>query len=230
MELPRFVGDGKVGGILIIASGNLVDLGLLSPVFRGLGRTNIRCIICSNIRPGPAVPGVRTTHRVCLGGNYRNFVTFNNNSSVSYTGITTTEIIGPGRAIHRVENCLGILGGLPPFFTIPAATKANSRAAITTIMASPRARRGGTVGSVYLHPGFTILSPRLAMNLPPRVASAANVSTLARTIRTCVNEDGAGRAERRTRGTAGLVFSGVRRTCGGKGSCRTETGVLGNSC
>lgn len=199
---------------------------LLGRLLRRVGRGGLGCIVFSNVSRGPASRRIRGKMKVFLKRGYSYVVTFNNKDIVSYTGKVKTEITEPGGTVQGLRKLFHILHPVPMVFTIPAASNDKSRTAVTTIVARIRARRGTSVGSLRLVPHFTMLSPYLAMKLPPRMATRAKVSTLYRTIRTCAGS-ACGDSFRHLvyDGTIQLVRRDLLATCRSKAGLRTERSV-----
>lgn len=183
-------------------------------VVAGPLRTNKgRFSVFYSIIPSTPIKGVTRKIGGFLRCRPRTVITMNNNSTVSSSGTVHRFTLGVG-------GCKGI-----KLITVPAADNANSRIASFTIMGSARTRIGCPLVSRDLATSRTVLSTRLMHDIPPTVATSANVSILARTVRSCIDV-GRGRfASTLTRGTVRVYNMCLCHTCISNGSVRTERGV-----
>lgn len=170
-----------------MASGNLVGFNITGVMLSMLSRTGVTCRMFSSMGPGPAISGIATNVRT-YGGTRTSFVvTVNNNDSVSATGNVNIIIAGPRfTSVISLRKITPAGGGYLPVMTLPAATNATTRAAVGCIVVS----RGHRRGVMYISPGsvptMTVMSTRLVCSLPGNLATTANVSTVARTVRNLV--------------------------------------------
>lgn len=175
------------GGTFFMASESLVHFGITSGIVRIFRGGDVPCRLFDSIGTGPAVAGMRGNITTFGTSNTSFVITLNNNSSVSATGNVNVIIGGPSfTSIGSLRNITSAHRGTIPAFTLPAATKATTRIAVGCIVVSRRI--GG--GVIYMSPGsvptMTVISPRLVCSVPGKLATTANVSTLARTVRDCV--------------------------------------------
>lgn len=155
----------------------------IASVLRG---GKLTCRLCSSVGPGPAVRGMRRNIRTFGGSNTSCLVTVNNNSSVSASGTVNVVVTGPRfRSMEDLRNATPAGGPYMPVVTIPAATNATTRMAVGCIVASMREGHGFMYISPRSVPVVTIVSPRVVSSVPGKLATSANVSTLARTVRKC---------------------------------------------
>lgn len=185
--LPRRVGELKLRGTLITASGRLVHFNITRGILSMLRRTNIPCRLFDRVGPGPAMDGIGTNMGTFDRSNTSFVLTVNKNSSVSATGTVNVVAGGPSfDSMISLRNITSARHGSIPVVTLPAATKATTRIAVGCIVASRRGRGG----VIYISPGsvptVTVISTRLVCALPGDLATTANVSTLARTVRNLV--------------------------------------------
>lgn len=185
--LPRRVGHLNLRGTFITASGSLVGFNITSGILGILRGTNVPCRVFDRVGPGPAMDGMGTKIRTFTGSKTSFVLTVNNNSSVSASGTVNVVAGGPSfDSIISLRNITPAEGGSIPVVTLPAATNATTRIAVGCIVASRRGRGG----VIYMSPGsvptVTVISTRLVCALPGKLATSANLSTLARTVRKLV--------------------------------------------
>lgn len=179
--------EHNFGGTFFIASGSLVGFNMTTRVVGMFSSGGVPCRLCDSMGTGPAVTGMRGNITTCGTSNTSFVITLNNNSSVSATGNVNVMIGGPSfTSIGSLRKITSAGRGTIPAFTLPAATKATTRIAVGCIVVS-RSTHGGVI---YMSPGsvptITVISPRLVCSVPGKLATTANVSTLARTVRDCV--------------------------------------------
>lgn len=186
-SVPSRVGNENFGGILITSSPSLMGFKIAGGIASILRGTNVRCALCSSVGPGPAVRGIRRNIRIFGRDNTSYVITVNNNSSVSATGTINVVVGGPRfTSIHSLRKITPAGGGTIPVVTIPAATNATTRMAVGCMVASIRGGEGVIYISIRSVPMITIISPSVVSAVPGKLATTANVSTLARTVRNCV--------------------------------------------
>lgn len=146
----------------------------------GVGR------VFASVHPGPAASGISSYTRLVHGYGTSFTITLNKNSPVSYYGTTTT-VTEKDNGVTRCRANNEPIGTTRtvPVVTFPAADKATDRIAGVSILASATGKLGTPVGSPTVCPGVTVVSPRLALSIPPTIATSAKLSILDRTVRDC---------------------------------------------
>lgn len=168
------------------SSPSLVGFKIAGGMASVLSRGKLTCRVCSSVGTGPAVRGMRRKMRTFGGTRTSCVITVNNNSSVSASGTVNVVVTGPRfRSMEDLRNITPAAGPYIPVVTIPAATKATTRIAVGCIVASIREGEGFIYISPRSVPIVTIISPSVVSSVPGKLATSANVSTLARTVRKC---------------------------------------------
>lgn len=99
------------------------------------------------------------------------------------------------------------------FYTVPSASNATARIATFSIVASCTGNVGCPLTSFGVAPSITVISPTLTRAVPTGLATRANVSTVARTVRTCISALGYRCASPLTLRTVRVVRSGLGGSC-----------------
>lgn len=194
-----------------------------------LRRTKMGDRMCLKMTSRPASRCMMRTLALFRGRRYSVIVSMKNNDYVSATG-TVTILTAGNNCVNSCVKKEGLTGGTPmPRVTVPAATKANSRTASMAIVAGSSGSMGVVVGRPTFVPDMTVISPLLAVSSPGGIASTAKISTLDRTVRTCLSGGTRPVASAVTMSTVGLVIRGVLATCGRKRGISTHRTVDLNS-
>lgn len=214
---------GVKGGTFVMANERVTISCVVGRLATLLSRGNVSYIVFSNVANRPASAVVRGNIRVLGSSNYSFVVNVNKNDPLSSTGTVTTVTIGR----NDVTSCGkgGVANRVLPLTTVPAATKANDRTAGFAMVASSRGKVGVLLGNSILIPGLTVISDDFAINTPGSIASTANLSTLARTIRTCASEGTFSVASALTISTIGEVVGCLPVTCERPSGSLTERRV-----
>ncbi len=185
--VPSRVAGHNFGGMFVTASPSLIGFNITRGIASILSGANVRCNVCSSVGTGPAVRGMRGNMGTFGRVNTSYVITVNNNSTVSATGTVNVVVAGPRcTSIHSLRNITPAGGGYIPAVTITAATNATTRIAVGCMVASIRGGHGFIYISAGSVPVITVISPSVVTSVPTNLATSANVSTLARTVRNCV--------------------------------------------
>lgn len=186
-DVTSRTGNENFGGTFVYSSPSLLGFKIAGGIASILSGTKLSCRVCSSVGTGPAVRGYRRNIRTFGTSNTSCLVTVNNNSSVSASGTVNVIITGPRfSSVEDLRKITPAGGGTIPVFTIPAATNATTRIAVGCIVASTRGGEGVIYISIRSVPMITFISPSVVSDVPGKLATTANVSTLARTVRNCV--------------------------------------------
>lgn len=226
--LPRYTGGLKNSRTVLVSKPALQGVKIISGTTSCLGSTKVRISVFASIRTGPSIAAMRGTARTCGRSNTSFVMTLNKKSPVSITG-TIKIATGCNKDVARCRKTRGIPKGVIPLVTVPAATKANSRIATFSIVASRDESCGLAMFDCRLLPTCTVLSPRLLASTPTSITTTYKVSTFVRTRRTCISATTSPFSSTVTRGTVRLVNKGVHHFITEHASLRTTRTVLAKS-
>lgn len=227
-RLPKTTKGLKKGRNFVVSNPALGELNMIKRYRRVLARTNVTIDAFYSARKGPSIRAIRHTTRTFQRDKTSFVITLNNNSPVSITG-TMNIITGCNNDVARCRNTSGIPKRVVPLVTVPAATKANSRIATFSIVASRGQGCGLAMFSCGLVPTCTLLSPLLLVSTPTSITTTYKVSTLVRTRRSCISLSTSPFSRTVDRGTVRLVKQDVHACITSHDGLRTTSSVLTNS-
>ncbi|MCW8926156.1 MAG: iron-containing alcohol dehydrogenase [Xanthomonadales bacterium] len=166
---------------LIVTDNVLLELGLISPVFKSLDSNGIAYHVFSEIEPDPDFEAVRMgveryqqkkcDSLILIGGG-----------SVLDCGKAIAASVAKKKDIGRLVGLLRVHRTVPPMIAIPTTAGTGSECTVAAVITDRQQRIKKVVADPFLVPKCAILDPTLMTGLPAQITAHTGIDALTHAI------------------------------------------------
>ncbi len=202
LELPEILVDKKLQRVLIVTDANLVRIGLLEPLLRGLEREGVKYTLFDKTVPNPTVDNVEEALKMYKDNLCEALVAFGGGSPIDCAKVVAARLARPKKPIAKMKGLLKIRKKTVSFFAVPTTAGTGSEATIIAVISDPADKAKYPIIDHVLMPDYAILDPELTINLPKNHTATTGMDALTHAVEAYI-----GKAN--TKKTADLALEAV---------------------
>ncbi|MFA5450248.1 MAG: iron-containing alcohol dehydrogenase, partial [Clostridia bacterium] len=133
-KLPAFIKEKGITSVLIVTDAQLMKLGLLDELIKGLQTESIGCIVYDKTVPNPTIENVEEGVALYKDNGCGAIIAFGGGSPMDCAKGIGARIARPKRSVEKMRGLFKILKRLPTLFAVPTTAGTGSETTVAAII------------------------------------------------------------------------------------------------
>lgn len=169
----------NVTKVFIVTDENLAKNHTLDLFLKAI---NIPYFIYDKTRPNPTIDQVEDAKSVYLANNCNGILAIGGGSVMDLAKVCGARIVKPNKKVEKMGGLLKIRKKLPPLIAVPTTAGTGSETTLAAVITDAKTHHKYPINDFCLIPHYTILEPRLTINLPQSLTATTGMDALTHAV------------------------------------------------
>ena len=212
--LAGFIKGKGLNSVLVVTDGNLMKLGLCTPMLEALEKEGVRATVYDKVVANPTIDNVEEALKMYRDGGAQGIIAFGGGSPMDCAKGVGARVARPGKPIPKMKGILKVGKKMPPFFAIPTTSGTGSEttlAAVITDTTNPEHHLKYAIQDFPLIPHYAVLDPSLTAGLPQKVTSTTGMDALCHAVEAYIGNSNTKETKAKAEEAVKLIFKYLKR-------------------
>lgn len=176
-SLPEIVKD-KADKILIVTDRQIVKLGLMDTLIKGLKEKGVDYCIYDEVTPNPTISSIEKGLELYVAEQCQGLLAFGGGSPIDCCKVIGARIVNPSKSVKDMSGYLKVRRRLPPFFVVPTTSGTGSETTLAAVITDEKEHNKFVVADFKLVPAVAVLDPLITLKLPKSLTATTGMDAL----------------------------------------------------
>lgn len=209
--LPEHLKAQSIDKLLIVTDNNIVKLGLLESLLKGLKEANIQAIVYDKTVPNPTIDNIEEALIIYKDNNCKAIIAFGGGSPMDCAKGIGARIARPNKSVQKMKGVLKVLKKLPPLYAIPTTSGTGSEATIAAVITNSKTHEKYAINDTVLIPKYAVLDPKITVKLPQHITSTTGIDALTHAVEAYIGNSNTRETREMAREAVKLIFDNLKK-------------------
>ncbi|NLP48333.1 MAG: iron-containing alcohol dehydrogenase [Clostridiales bacterium] len=205
---------------------NLIELGLLDPLFESLQAEGLSYLVFDRVRPNPTLENADEVAALYKSEACDCFIAFGGGSPIDCAKSAGLRLVRPRTPLHLMQGVLKVFRKIPPIFAVPTTAGTGSEATVATVISNPEKQEKFAISDPALRPFCAVLDPLLTLGLPKHITATTGVDALTHAVEAYVGRSNTGQTRQDALLACRLIFENLPTACQDGGNLVARENML----
>lgn len=181
-EILPLLQERQIRSVLLVADGNVRDLGLTAPLEQALAQGGVSCAVYEQRTPNPTIDNVESARAAYLSAHAQAIIAVGGGSAIDCAKVVGARIARPNKPVRKMKGLLRILRRTPLLIAAPTTAGTGSETTLAAVITDANAHHKYPINDFALIPDYAVLDPQLTLELPPLVTATTGMDALTHAV------------------------------------------------